>query len=545
LALAFWASIALTLFFAACGPVQAAVAPSGGGETGNSPADPTGLLDGAWQVSNPAQAGPPDHDLKPGDRSPEVQAQIAAGRTFQWAGVVFETNLEGAKFSLIRGCDRWLLIFEDSEVGQKLRKLVGSKAVIWGRVLTGPSVYQTNTIIVDSVYGPNEPMPQTFVAIPEFPCPDPQPRPAANTIVLQKDEVAAAGDLVWENGAPFLKTLSGNIAITLPVTPGGQPQSGADNAPSSAASVPAMKVVAAGKWSFTSRGLTLAAREVKAWPAIVVAGQYCVPGQVTSAQVRFLLQTGEMAALGGLVRDGSQFILKTASGPIYLTMPNAAGPDDATSANPPEVAVAGRWKSDGRTLHIGVREIRRLGISCGPTWPNDLIRPGEIAAVGNLVWEGGKVWLETPSGRIALTIPAQVESPLGLPGSVSADALAGKAQSGEWGPSANSGDPTTQTLPPPTDTLPGTPQVLVVGKWSIVNGQLTIAVRWAVRWPYPWALPAGLAGLLPGNSGFGQAAASGVVHPETVAVDSNGRVKIGVESMDDDEGEDNSRGRSK
>ncbi|MBI2853932.1 MAG: hypothetical protein HYX87_03310, partial [Chloroflexi bacterium] len=92
-----------------------------------------------------------------------------------------------------------------------------------------------------------------------------------------------------------------------------------------------------------------------------------------------------------------------------------------------------------------------------PLQPITLL-PGEIATLGYPFWEEGQPYLETPSGRILLLIPADV----GLP-----------------------------FLKPPATSDPGSPpglvrpQVIAVGQWSLKGGQLIIAVRYLRAWLAP------------------------------------------------------------
>ncbi|MBI4311366.1 MAG: hypothetical protein HY681_06250 [Chloroflexi bacterium] len=102
-----------------------------------------------------------------------------------------------------------------------------------------------------------------------------------------------------------------------------------------------------------------------------------------------------------------------------------------------------------------------------PTMPSPValdLQPGEIAATGKMTREGANAYLETPSGRIALTEVA----------------------------------PETVAVPPspPVETRPGAPaagaapsyaggdEYLVVGKWRIEAGQLIVAVRYMMPWGY-------------------------------------------------------------
>ncbi len=93
------------------------------------------------------------------------------GKTYQWNGTVVVSTLEGRHLEIQRGCDSWVLMPQSDEVAKKLEDNVGNKVMLWGKVYTGASIYMKQAVAVDAAFGPNDPVPMTLVAIPEYPCP--------------------------------------------------------------------------------------------------------------------------------------------------------------------------------------------------------------------------------------------------------------------------------------------------------------------------------------------------------------------------------------
>ena len=135
--------------------------------------------------------------------------------------------------------------------------------------------------------------------------------------------------------------------------------------------------------------------------------------------------------------------------------------------------MAGKWKVASGELTLAATWFQLLERPCAvpitptPTLALPSLQAGEISAVGDFLWEGGQPYLDTPSGRILLVIPADMKPPVAQP-------------------STSSG---TSSTPPAQSRL----QVMAVGKWSIKSGQLVIAARylqpWAVPVPEPVSIP--------------------------------------------------------
>ena len=389
-----------------------------------------------------------------------LDKDVNPNQTYQWVGKVTVSALEGRHLELQRQCDSWALLAKSDEVAKKLEANIGNKMIIWGKVNKDPTTFIRPTIMVDAAYGPNDPMPMTLVAIPEYPCPGrPDPVPpvppiSRDLLTVGFSQLAARGELVWENGKAFLVTPQGRIELTIPVSsaPG-------QSSPSTDANTTNVKmdVVAAGKWKLDKAPLNIAAFTVRAWQVGVLIGKTCT-GAISTDK----LAEGEAAARGTLVWDSNQSYLKTESGPIMLSFDNWN--DLATARVLNDAVIVGKWKASESVLYISVRNVGNMQPECCPTPPPQppLARPtllaGEIASIGVLVWEGGRPYLETPSGKIYLKIAADQQAAL-------------KELQGQ--------------VPPADDTKPilVRPQVLAVGKWDISSGELVISVRHLQRWP--------------------------------------------------------------
>ena len=344
-------------------------------------------------------------DQHPG--SSEAPPPADEARAYKWTGIVVA---EAARqhLGLKRECDGWLLRPQSDENARKLKGNVGNKVAVLGNVVRVPRANIRHIINVKAVFGPDDSMPQTEVAVQEYPCPkEPRPpRPKPGGMSLDKEgDMAARGFLVWEDGKAFLATPNGEIKLVLPViekTSTGDEEKGRRHPDVDKG----LDVVALGPMRHGPQSLTVAARTVRGFPVAIVTKNRCT-GRVDKTR----LAKGEMAARGHIVRDGERVYLKTASGPILLSRAKSGA--DYSRANlkrlEAEVVVFGQWKSGEKVLHMAVRKVSSLGQRpCHPN-PTPFILPGEIAAVGTLMWENGVVKLVTPSGDIILTNPAGTE----------------------------------------------------------------------------------------------------------------------------------------
>ncbi len=189
-----------------------AVTPSPAPNQGSNPS--TG---GGAQPSDTGTPAQPPIDQSTGSGS--TGAALAPLRQYQWVGTVVVSDLEGRHLDLQRGCDSWVLIAQAPDLTKKLESNIGKKVIIWGTAFRGVSIYQRQAISVQAAFGPNDPMPMTLVAVPEYPCPgqplppQPIPVPPVPAIDLQPGEIEARGKLLIENGAQYLDTPSGRILL--------------------------------------------------------------------------------------------------------------------------------------------------------------------------------------------------------------------------------------------------------------------------------------------------------------------------------------------
>ncbi len=432
----------LLLVAVACAPVVPSGQPTTSGPSPLAPGEPADK-----SQDNPSGTA---------TSGPVAGARPLVERNYQWTGVVEASLLEGRHLELRRNCDRWVLLPQSDAVTKKLEDNIGNKVLLWGTAFNGATIYMRQAISVSAAFGPDDPIPMTLVAIPEYPCP-PYPTPAPlplppapdRPLMLGPSQLAVRGTLIWEGGQPYLVTPAGKVLLTMPAQHAtGDPGTTAPAAGADAARV--MDAVAAGAWGIDRQALRLSAETLRAWPVSVALGYVGCgrPSQLES------LQPGELAARGILVWDAQRSYLKTAAGTIWLslTLPEPAARSDAA-----EATVVGKWSLSSSGLQLVVRRAGYTAQSCPPPPPPaDLsLLPGELAAVGTLVWESGQPHLITTSGRIILDVPRA----LPLPSGATPDSAGGQAS--------------------PQLAL----QVMAAGQWMIRNGQLVLYVRWLQPWP--------------------------------------------------------------
>ncbi|GEM_PF-3107218 len=464
-------ALAVALLLVACAPAVAAEK-AGGDNPGQTSFDRPGADDDDDDDDNNNRRNGRRVGQQRQPQPSPVPFHFPPGWNFQWTGVIGVEELEGRHLVVRRDCDVWVLIPQSNEVRLKLESLIGMNAVVWGRVNNGPTIFIRPSVLADMAFGPSDPMPQTLVAVPEHKCKksDPKPRPVNSYITLNQGEAAARGRLIWEQFQPFLQTPSGNILLTLPSAPAAAAEAGVGDA----ALVPNLEAAAAGNWYISNNKLGLSTRILRGWPARIIVPNTCINAGAAPGEISILMEQGEMTARGTFTQAGGRTYLMTNGGPIFLTLPASMTANEiALLLANPEVVAAGKWSREGAELRMAVRVARRVRTECPPVPPLPFqpLIAGEIASPGTLVWEAGKAWLDTPSGRIALIVPPAAQIPVPFQGAVPPESL----------------------TPPATGTAtPVFPQVLVVGKWSLVNGQLTITVRYALPWPvpgnlWPWA----------------------------------------------------------
>src|SRR5207244_4507106 len=160
--------------------------------------------------------------------------------------------------------------------------------------------------------------------------------------------------------------------------------------------------------------------------------------------------------------------LTTPSGAINIEVPPQPVPPMATNgaaggaaarpdiqpapAQLPDVIADGSWRLANASLTIAARVLRPepVTVQALPSSPVPTMQPGEIAAIGVLVWDNGRPYLKTPSGQVFLTLsnppPPYAQPSTGAPGA------------------ANGSSPP-----------PALMNVIAIGAWSVQNNQLTLA----------------------------------------------------------------------
>ena len=405
---------------------------------------------------------------------------------YEWTGLIEWVDLEGGHFIINRGCDRWSLAVETEDLYAKLKELHEGRAVVWGHVADG-SIYGRRTINVTSVFGPDDPRPA--IALPTVPCPD-TPAPT-DLVVLNPNEITLHGELIWRGGRVWLNTDRGRVALKFPdyslVPPiPDQAAPDPDNETSTNDSLSLGVYGVAGLWSLADSSLVIEVRDIQEWPFRNVAYDSCGDGRHV-----FDVEDSKLAVNGWLYRGDGEWLLRTRAGIIHVhpgfnsddllsateaSDADLVAPDVASSFH--QVVVIGPWKTDGTELHMEAERFVRIKTVCdNPQPPRPPILPGEIAALGALVFEDGRPFLQTPQGRIILlTVTDDNPEPQPVPGDALMDLV----------PTITEAD--IEPASPGDEVVRPLRYVLVVGKWQVsASGQLAIVVRYAIPWPYPYA----------------------------------------------------------
>ncbi len=434
-----------------------------------------------------------------GEVDPASTSPIDPDQLYEWNGVIewIDANTAaGGHFIIDRGCDRWSVIAENDELFVKLKELNGEKGVIWGTVSFN-NVFGHRAIEASSVFAPGDIRP--LIALPQIPCNDtPVPGPH---IAVNHSEVTLHGDLVWRAGGLWLVTPRGNVRLELQ-------DIAFEMFPELEDLVPAASDIAedidlsfslgeygvVGMWDLGSTGLVVKVRDIKQWPHRTFVRNHCGGGAH-----HFVVGDSQLAAHGTLVITDGQWILRTKSGVIFIHRnDNSALVDpatgDVTDVRPDilrthDVVVIGDWKTDGSELHMEADRFVRVKTNCEPPKPpRQPILPGEIAALGTLVFENGRPFLNTPSGRIVLF--RQSDVPDSEPQPVDPSFFEDIAPEVTDAAGVVIGeDGTVQVDPNRPDIVRPVRHILVVGKWMLYRDHLAIVVRYALPWPYPSAQP--------------------------------------------------------
>lgn len=430
-----------------------------------------------------------------GETVPESGSPVDLNQVYEWNGVIkwvessaANGTASGGNFMIDRGCDNWAVITENDEVYAKLKELHGEKGTVWGKV-SFDNVLGYRAINATTAFAPGEIRP--LIALPQIPCGD-TPVPD-NSIAINHSEVTLRGDLVWRSGGIWLVTERGDVRLVLP-------RLATDLFPELDASaigddlnlsISLGEYGVVGRWDLASTGLVVNVREIKEWPYRTFVRDNCGGGFH-----HFVVGDDQLAAYGTLIINDGQWLLRTKSGVIYIHPSSANG--DSAVVDPAtgeanilrpdvqqtyEVVVIGDWKTDGNELHIEADKFVRVKTDCEPPQPpRQPILPGEIAAIGTLVFENGQPFLNTPSGRIVLFRPNDVPGTEPVPvdpsffKEIAPEVLdaATAADGSVIGEDGTFADP---------DVVRPARHILVVGKWLLYRDHLAIAVRYAR--PYP------------------------------------------------------------
>ncbi len=450
-----------------------------------------------------------------GEVDPTTVSPIDPDQVYEWNGVIEWADVAGGHFIVDRGCDNWAVIPENDQIYGRLKELVGEKGTIWGTVNFDKRIYGSRAINATTAFAPGEVRP--LIAVPQIPCDD-VPTPGGR-IVVKHSEVTLHGDLIWRGGRLWLTTPRGNVRLELPQPVFDSlpdlelPSAGED------LSITLGEYGVVGMWDLANTGLVVKVRDIEEWPHRTFVHDRCGDGIH-----HFVVGDEQLAAHGSLIVNDGQWLLRTKSGVIFVHRNSASAGDvlvdpvtGETGAFAPdvlrmhEVVVIGDWKTDGNELHMEGDKFVRVKTVCKPPEPpRQPILPGEIAALGTLVFENGRPFLNTPSGRIVLLTRNDVAGAEPQPADPSffediapeARDAAGGAAVGEDGTVyPDSSDPNRPDIARPTR------HILVVGKWLLYRDHLAIVVRYAVPWPYPYTrqidpLPLPLPQPLPPIFGF-------------------------------------------
>ncbi len=423
-----------------------------------------------------------------GEVDPATISPIDPDQIYEWNGVieyVHTSSNPGGHFIVDRGCDRWAIDPADDEVYAMLKELNGEKGTVWGSV-TFRNQFDHRAIHATSVFAPGDIRP--LIALPEVPCGTPVP---GNHIAVNHSEITLHGDLVWRGGRLWLVTERGNVLLDLPQLAWDMIPELAlpDVATDENLSISLGEYGVVGMWDLATTGLVINVREIKEWPHRTFVRNHCGDGFH-----HFVVGDSQLAAHGTLVMTDGQWLLRTKSGVIYIHPHDAVIIDPVTgevTERRPEiirthdVVVIGDWKTDGEELHMEADRFVRVKTDCEPPKPpRQPILPGEIAALGTLVFENGRPFLNTPSGRIVLFTRNDVAGADPVPADRSFfEDVAPEALEGAGGEVNPDGSPVDPSVVRPVR------HILVVGKWMLHRDHLAIVVRYGLPWPYPYPNP--------------------------------------------------------
>lgn len=370
------------------------------------------------------------------------KASLAYAR-YQWSGTVVLSELRGAEFT--RGCDSfsWLMLFDSPELEAKAINSAGTKIIIWGSVAYLDDASRARpTIAVESVFVEGDAMPRMYVE--DYPCGDyPQPAPMPVDQQYSWVGVIVVSDL---EGRHLELERGCDSWVLFPET-----DELAQKLEDSVGEKVSIWGVVSNEPSIYMRqaiSVNAAYGDGDPAPAIYIPEYPCgglvepmppvEPSPYYPYNPGIDLMSGEIAALGKLVRDGEAYYLETLSGRIFLKVD-------------PSIVVP--YLSEGETL-----------------------APRK---------DGSIMCLESYGYGAEGALPGEADAPVQIEGGMSTEPAAGPVESG-----VVTVEPSTGVAIARSPYWSG--EVMVVGAWYVDGGRLIIAVRYATPWgwsPYPCVYP--------------------------------------------------------
>ncbi|MBI4338573.1 MAG: hypothetical protein HY680_01320 [Chloroflexi bacterium] len=288
---------------------------------------------------------------------------------YQWGGQIVVSELRGIE--LVRPCDTWALSFGSPEPERKATDNAGRKMVVWGVVVRGATPDGRQTISVETVYGPDDAMPE--VAVPEYPCPGGIREQLYSWVGVVVVSELEGRHLELDRGCDtwVLLPQSDDVAKKLEAYSGKK--------------IVTWGVVSTEPSIYMRPTISVSSAHGPDEPVIALyVPEYPCSGTVTPRPpmcrpTEMDLFAGEIAAIGKVVREGDNMYLDTPSGRIVLKYdvlepravpPSSTGETTAggmvggvapSYAESEESVVAGKWVVEGKQLTIMVRYIRSWG----------------------------------------------------------------------------------------------------------------------------------------------------------------------------------------
>lgn len=82
---------------------------------------------------------------------------------YQWTGAVVQAEKEASVYGLKTECGAWLLKTESDATSAAVKKYVGQKVMVWGKLAAASDPKEHRAIVVESVFGSGDVHPELFV----------------------------------------------------------------------------------------------------------------------------------------------------------------------------------------------------------------------------------------------------------------------------------------------------------------------------------------------------------------------------------------------